>query len=83
MGNIVGKSSLVYRFLNYNPPLEHYITIEDRYKQEVDIGEKNYEVELLDTAGDKDYENMIDRWIDFGEGFLLVFLLMMQKVLNQ
>ena len=33
----------------------------------------NYEVEILDTAGEEDYQNMMDMWISFGEGFLLVF----------
>jgi small GTP-binding protein len=27
----------------------------------------------LDTAGEDDYQNMMDMWISFGEGFLLVF----------
>jgi small GTP-binding protein len=30
-------------------------------------------VEILDTAGEEDYQNMMDMWISFGEGFLLVF----------
>ena len=30
-------------------------------------------MEILDTAGEEDYQNMIDMWISFGEGFLLVF----------
>ena len=30
-------------------------------------------VEILDTAGEEDYQNMLDVWISFGEGFLLVF----------
>ena len=30
-------------------------------------------MEILDTAGEDDYQNMIDMWISFGEGFLLVF----------
>ena len=34
---------------------------------------QEYEVEILDTAGEEDYQNMIDMWIGFGEGFLLVF----------
>ena len=33
----------------------------------------DYEVEILDTAGEEDYQNMMDMWISFGEGFLLVF----------
>ena len=70
---VVGKSSLTYRFINYNAPEEHDPTIEDRYKSSVNIDGQDYEVEILDTAGEEDYQNMIDMWIRFGDGFLLVF----------
>ena len=70
---VVGKSSLTYRFINYNTPQEHDPTIEDRYKSNIQINGKVYEVEILDTAGEDDYQNMMDMWISFGEGFLLVF----------
>ena len=48
-------------------------TIEDRYKKEVKIENKTFNIEILDTAGEEDYQNMMDMWINFGEGFLLVF----------
>ena len=70
---VVGKSSLTYRFINYNAPQEHDPTIEDRYKSSITIEGQEYEVEILDTAGEEDYQNMMDMWISFGEGFLLVF----------
>ncbi len=70
---VVGKSSLTYRFINYNAPQEHDPTIEDRYKSSINIEGQDYEVEILDTAGEEDYQNMMDMWINFGEGFLLVF----------
>ena len=70
---VVGKSSLTYRFINYNAPQEHDPTIEDRYKSSLKIDGKDYEVEILDTAGEEDYQNVMDMWISFGEGFLLVF----------
>ena len=70
---VVGKSSLTYRFINYNVSTEHDPTIEDRYKSNLNIEGTNYEVEILDTAGEEDYQNMQDMWISFGEGFLLVF----------
>ena len=73
LGNItVGKSSLIYRFINYNLPQEYYDTLEDRYKIDVNIENKDYIVEILDTGEDL-YENITDMWISFGEGFLLVF----------
>ena len=70
---VVGKSSLTYRFLNYDVSTEHDATIEDRYKSNLNIEGTNYEVEILDTAGEEDYQNMMDMWISFGDGFLLVF----------
>ena len=70
---IVGKSSLTYRFLNYNIPEGHEATLEDRYKIDTKIDDKLYRIEILDTAGEDDYQQMMDTWISFGEGFLLVF----------
>ena len=68
-----GKSSLTYRLINYNAPQEHDPTIEDRYKTNIKIDDKEYEIEILDTADEEDYQNMMDMWVSFGEGFLLVF----------
>ena len=30
-------------------------------------------MEILDTAGEEDYQNMINTWASFAEGFLLIF----------
>ena len=72
---VVGKSSLTYRFINFKVPQGHDPTIEDRYKTTSTINGKVYSIEILDTAGEDDYQNMMDMWINFGEGFLLVFAL--------
>ena len=37
------------------------------------IDDKLFKIEILDTAGEDDYPQMLDMWINFGEGFLLVF----------
>ena len=74
LGNsAVGKTSLIYRFMNANLPQEYEPTFEDRFKTTLKIKERNYELEILDTAGEDYYQNMFDQWISFGEGFLLVF----------
>ena len=39
----------------------------------LNINGNDYEVEILDVAGEEDFPNMVDMWIAFGEGFLLVF----------
>lgn len=72
---MVGKSSLTYRFINYNAPEEHDPTIEDKFMTVVDIEGKAVSVNILDTAGQDDYQGLIDMWVDSGEGFILVFAL--------
>ena len=48
-------------------------TIEDRYKIDKEIENKSYKIEILDIDGSEDSELIMDTWISFGEGFLLVF----------
>ena len=70
---VVGKSSLTYRFLNYNIPEGHEATLEDRYKFGKKIEDKLYKKEILENCWEDDYQQMMDTWISFRQGFLLVF----------
>lgn len=72
---MVGKSSLTYRFINYDAPEDHDPTIEDKFMTVIDLDGKSVTVNILDTAGQDDYQGLIDTWIDYAEGFLLVFAL--------
>lgn len=69
----IGKSSLTYRFLNKEALDNHDATIEDKYKAYERIENENVEIEVLDTAGEEDYQNLRDSWISYGEGFVLTF----------
>ena len=71
--SLVGKSALTYRFINDQFPKEHDTTIEDQYKVGTTIDGYNCLLEILDTAGQDDYQSMIETWINFGSGFLLVY----------
>ena len=58
----------------------HYIghndydpTIEDMYHVNIEIDGKYHKLEIPDTAGEDDYQNFIDEWISFADGFILVF----------
>lgn len=70
---MVGKSSLTYKFINCNTPKDHDPTIEDKYSTSTNIEGVNYEVEILDTAGQDDYQSLMNYWINFGEAFVLVY----------
>lgn len=69
----VGKSSLTYRLIDCNFPTKHDPTITDQFSAFVNIDKENAHIAILDTAGQGDYQSLLDTWIDFGEGFLLVF----------
>ena len=71
--SLVGKSALTYRFINDQFPKEHDTTIEDQYKVSTVIDGISCLLEILDTAGQDDYQSMIETWINFGSGFLLVY----------
>ena len=71
--SLVGKSALTYRFINDQFPKEHDTTIEDQYKLNMTIDGYNCMLEILDTAGQDDYQSMLETWINFGSGFLLVY----------
>ena len=71
--SLVGKSALTFRFINDQFPKEHDTTIEDQYKIKYEVDGFNCILEILDTAGQDDYQSMIETWINFGSGFLLVY----------
>ena len=70
----VGKTSLIYRFINNMCPKEHDPTLEEIYTISITTGNgEQREFKILDTAGEEDYNNMIDEWINNANGFILVF----------
>ena len=74
LGNsMVGKSALTFRFINNKFPTEHDTTIEDSYSIPTQINDYDCQLEILDTAGQDDYQTMLDTWINTSEGFLLVY----------
>ena len=71
--SLVGKSALTYRFINDRFPDEHDTTIEDTYTVPIQIDDISCQLEILDTAGQDDYQTMIDTWINSADGYLLVY----------
>ena len=71
--SLVGKSALTYRFICDKFPTEHDTTVEDQYKLNMTVEDIKCELEILDTAGQDDYQTMLDTWIEFGNCYLLVY----------
>ena len=71
--SMVGKSALTFRFINNKFPTEHDTTIEDSYSIPAKIDDIQCQLEILDTAGQDDYQTMLDTWINSADGFVLVY----------
>ena len=71
--SLVGKSALTYRFISDKFPTEHDTTVEDQYKTIITVNDIEVDLEILDTAGQDDYQTMLDTWIEFGDCYLLVY----------
>ena len=70
----VGKTSLIWKITNKDKTLfETHPTIEDRYNYDYFFHGKKIPIEILDTAGEDDYRNMIDLWIQPSHCVILVY----------
>ena len=70
---MVGKTALTFKFINNKFPTEHDTTIEDSYSIPAKVDDIQCQLEILDTAGQDDYQTMLDTWINSADGFILVY----------
>ena len=69
----MGKSSLVYRFIYDKFLSEQEATIEEQFSKTLILENINCKLDILDTAGQDDYQSMIDTWINSVDGYILVY----------
>ena len=69
----VGKSSITLRFLNNVFVEEYDPTIEDSYQKTIVVDGIDEKVEIVDTAGQEEYDTMRDCWARNGDAFVVVY----------
>lgn len=69
----VGKSCLVLRMIMDDFVEDYDPTIEDNYRKQCTVDHKPLILDIMDTAGQEEFDMLEDQWIRLGEGFLLVF----------
>jgi len=70
---LVGKSALTFRFISDKFPTEHDTTVEDEFKIMSTIDDSLCEIDIIDTAGQDDYQTLLDTWIVTSNCYLLVY----------
>ncbi|KAK7438859.1 RAS1 protein [Stygiomarasmius scandens] len=69
----VGKSALTIQFFQGRFVDEYDPTLEDSYSKQCLIDDEVAFVEVLDTAGQEEYEALREQYMRMGEGFILVY----------
>ena len=79
----VGKSALTLRLITDNFVTEYDPTIEDNYRKPMLIDGQIERLDILDTAGQEEYNSMRDMWYQSGQVFLLVYAVNMRSTFEE
>ncbi|XP_038073846.1 ras-related protein R-Ras2-like [Patiria miniata] len=74
-GGGVGKSAITIQFIQSYFVVEYDPTIEDSYTKQCVIDSVVAKLDILDTAGQDEFNAMREQYMRTGDGFLLVFSL--------
>lgn len=69
----VGKSCVTIQFLRQRFSEYYDPTIEESYRKPVTVDDEEYNLEIVDTAGQEEFTSFRDSSLSHGDGFLLVF----------
>merc|ERR1711963_434876 len=69
----VGKSAITIQLVRKVFQPKYDPTIEDSYRTNFNYEGENYQLEILDTAGQDEFKGMRDMYYKSGDGFLLVY----------
>lgn len=71
----VGKSALTLRFVRDFFVQDWDPTIEDAYRKNLPVGDRTVQLEILDTAGQDDFESLRPQWMMERDAYVFVFAL--------
>ncbi|RKU43450.1 GTP-binding protein [Coniochaeta pulveracea] len=69
----VGKSSLAVRFVDNHFVESYYPTIENTFSKQIKIRNQEYDLEIVDTAGQDEYSILNSRHLIGIHGYMLVY----------
>ena len=69
----VGKTCVVLSFTQSKFDPEYFPTIQDFFEKNITVGEKSYNLKIIDTAGQAEMSGITDIAIKDAEGFIIVY----------
>jgi len=75
----VGKSASTITYVSNIWISDYDPTIEDSHRKQVAVDGEVSMLDILDTAGQEEYESMQDQWFRTGEGFLMIYAITNKK----
>jgi len=75
----VGKSALTVQYTSGTFLKKYDPTIEETYTKPIEVDDRNFMLEILDTAGTEQFTEMRDIYIKEGDGIMLVFSLVSES----
>ena len=69
----VGKSAITLRFVRDFFVKEWDPTIEDAYRKNIEVDKERCQLEILDTAGQEDFDSLRPQWITNKHGYIFVY----------
>eukprot|EP01098_Paradermamoeba_levis_P011245 TRINITY_DN4811_c0_g1_i1.p1 TRINITY_DN4811_c0_g1~~TRINITY_DN4811_c0_g1_i1.p1 ORF type:complete len:189 (-),score=40.79 TRINITY_DN4811_c0_g1_i1:339-905(-) len=79
----VGKSCLSVQFVRGIFIEQYDPTVEESYRQQIEIETKPVMLEIIDTAGTENFTTMRNVYIQNGHGFLLVFSIIAKSTIAE
>eukprot|EP01016_Furgasonia_blochmanni_P038287 TRINITY_DN4608_c0_g1_i2.p1 TRINITY_DN4608_c0_g1~~TRINITY_DN4608_c0_g1_i2.p1 ORF type:complete len:334 (+),score=76.70 TRINITY_DN4608_c0_g1_i2:64-1065(+) len=79
----VGKSAITLRFTANIFQEEYVSTIEDNFKRVTSVNGKPCEIDILDTAGEEEFESLRTTWMEKREAFVLVYSVDKRKTFEE
>ncbi|KAJ3448654.1 centaurin/arf [Anaeramoeba flamelloides] len=73
VGDQIGKTRLILRYIHDDFDEEHDPTLFDRHKKKTTIEDETVTVDLLDISGSEDYFSLYNEWFQEVDGFLLLY----------
>lgn len=79
----VGKSSIIRRWVQQDFEQNYVPTIEELLSKTIKIDGEMYRVEITDTAGQEEFNQIKYRYMENAEGFFFVFSIIDKKSFNE